>query len=94
MEHTAFTARNVMKYVVKAAVHSAVAQRAEDIITDYTQFEEDDAVVKISSHCVGWYVSDKLKPVTDRMVDKTADFIAEKREARAAKKETEKTEDQ
>lgn len=92
--HTEFTARNVVKYVVKATVHSAVAQRAEDIITDYTRFEEDDTVVKISSHLVGWYVSDKLKPVTDKMVDKTADYVAAKREARCSKKETKKTEDQ
>lgn len=87
MSNTPFTARNVAKFVVKAAVHSKVAQLTEDAIIDYTRFEEDDKIVDISSHVVGWYVSDKLKPVTDRMVDKTADFIVAKRAKRAAKKD-------
>jgi hypothetical protein len=82
-----FNARNVAKYVAKAAVHGKVAQLTKDAITDYTKFEEDDTVVDISSHVAGWYVSEKLKPITDRMVDKTADFIADKRAKRAAKKE-------
>lgn len=79
MDNPVFTPRNVVKYVAKAIVHSRVAQLTEDAITDYTRFEEDDTIVRISSNVVGWYVSDKLKPVTDRMVDKTADFIAAKR---------------
>lgn len=81
-----FTARNVAKYVVKAAVQAKVQTTARDTITDYTRFEEDDAVVKISSHLVAWYVSDKLKPYTDKAVDKTADFIAAKRQQMKDKK--------
>ena len=53
---------------------------------DYTRFEEDDIVTKIAPKVVGWYVSDKLKPVTDKAVDKAADFVNARREARAAKK--------
>lgn len=87
-----FTARNVMKYVATAAIHSAVAQQTENAITDHTRFEEDDIVVKIGSHVSGWYVSHKLRPVTDKMVDKTADFIAAKREARQARKNANTTE--
>jgi hypothetical protein len=86
MSNTPFTARNVAKYVVQAAVHGKVAQLTEDAIVDYTRFEEDDKIVDISSHVVGWCVSAKLKPLTDKMVDKTADFIADKRAKRAAKK--------
>lgn len=86
MEGTPFTARNAAKFVVKAVVASKTKQVAEDVIVDYTQFEEDDTVVTISGTLIGWYVSDKLQPVTDKMVDKTADFIARKREERAAKK--------
>lgn len=86
--HTAFTARNVAKYVVKAAIHGKVQQLTADAIVDYTRFEEDDKVVDISSHVVGWAVSDRLKPYTDKMVDKTADKIADVRAKRAAKKDT------
>lgn len=81
-----FTPRNAAKYIAKAIVHGKVASVTEDIIIDYSRFEEDDTIVDISSHLVGWYVSDKLKPLTDKMVDKTADFVVAKRDARKAKK--------
>jgi hypothetical protein len=82
-----FTPRNAAKFVVKAIVHSKVKHIAEDVITDYTRFEEDDVVVDISSHMIGWYVSSKLRPITDKMVDKTADFITAKREEMKAKQD-------
>lgn len=82
----AFTPRNVAKFVFKALVASKASNMAEDVITNHTQFEEGDTVVNISSGVIGWYVADKLKPYTDSMVDKTADFIVAKREARNAKK--------
>lgn len=85
---TPFTPRNVAKYAVKFIVAARVAQVAENTITDYTRFEEDDMIVDISSSVVGWYVSDKLKPYTDKMVDKTADFIAEKRGKKAPTTDT------
>jgi hypothetical protein len=81
-----FTPRNVVKYIVKTAVYARVTSITEDVIVDYTRFEEDDFVTKTGSKVVGWYVSDRLKPVTDKMVDKTADYIVAKREARATKK--------
>lgn len=81
-----FTPRNVVKYVVKAAVYARVTSLAEDAITDYTRFEEDDFVTKTGSRVIGWFVSDRAKPYTDKMVDKTADYIVAKREARNAKK--------
>lgn len=92
MEGTPFTARNAAKFVLKAVVASKTKQVSEDIITDYTRFEEDDTVVNISGTLIGWYVSEKLQPVTDKMVDKTADYIAKKRAERAAKKENTKDE--
>lgn len=79
METPDFTPRNAAKFVVKAIVAARTAKLAEDAITDYTRFEEDDMIVDISSSLIGWYVSDKVKPYTDKMVDKTADFIAAKR---------------
>lgn len=71
----AFTPRNVAKYVVKAIVAGKTAQLTEQAITDHTQFDEDDLVVDITGTVVGWYVASKLKPYTDVMVDKTADWI-------------------
>lgn len=88
MENTPFTGRNVAKYIAKAIVASKTKKVAEDVITDYTQFEEDDIVVDISTTVIGWYVSSKLQPVTDKMVDTTADFVARKRAERASKKDT------
>lgn len=87
-----FTLRNVAKYAVTAVIHGNVAKHTETAITDHTRFEEDDMIVDLSSHVVGWYVSHKLKPVTDKVVDKTADFIAAKREARKAKQNETPTE--
>lgn len=82
------TPRTAAKFVAKAIVHGKTAQLTEDAIIDHTRFEEDDRIVDISSHLVGWFVSEKLAPVTDAIVDKTADFITAKREARKAKQET------
>lgn len=85
----AFTARNVAKFVIKTAVSMKTAQLTEEAITDHTKFEEDDIIVHIGGGLVGWYVADKLKPITDSVVDKTADKIVALRANRAAKKETE-----
>jgi len=70
-----FTPRNAAKFVVKTLVAGKAAAIAEDVITNHTQFEEDDTIVNISTGLIGWYVSDKLKPYTDNMVDKTADWL-------------------
>lgn len=85
---TPFTGRNVAKYVVQAAIAAKTAKLSKDAIAEHTQFEEDDMIVDISGTVIGWYVGAKLKPVTDKVVDKTADFIAKKRAERAAKKAT------
>jgi hypothetical protein len=81
-----FTPRNVAKWVVRTVVYGKTAQLTKDAIVDHTEFEDDDMTVKISSGLVAWYVSAKLKPHTDKMVDKTADYVNAKREARAAAK--------
>jgi hypothetical protein len=82
-----FTLRNVAKYAVTAVIHGTVAKHTETAITDHTRFEEDDMIVDIAAHVTGWCVSHKLKPHTDKIVDKTADFVVKKREARKAKKQ-------
>lgn len=85
-----FTPRNVAKFVLKSVVAGQAAKFTEHLITDYTQFDEDDMIVDIAGGVVGWYVSDKLKPVTDAIVDKTADFVTAKKESRKAKKTAKK----
>lgn len=88
-----FTARGAAKYVARAIVAGKASDVAESVITDYTGFEEDTKVVDITSHLIGWYVSAKLAPITDKMVDKAADFIAAKRAEMKAKKD-EKSEEE
>jgi hypothetical protein len=85
-EHKEFTPRNATKYVVTALVRIKVGQFAKAAITDYTAFEDDDTVVGLTGYLIGWYAGHKLRPVTDAMVDKTADFILAKREELKAKK--------
>lgn len=81
-----FTPRNAAKYVAQAIIATQTSKATKDAITDHTRFEDDDMIVNISGHLVGWYVSSKLKPVTDGAVDRAADFIADRKAKRAAKK--------
>lgn len=82
-----FTARNVAKYVARTIVGTKTAQLTTDAITDYTRFDDDDTIVNITAGIVGWYVSDRMRPVTDKMVDVTADRIVAFREKRQNKTE-------
>lgn len=86
----AFTARNVSKFIAKSVVASHVAALAENAIIDHTRFEEDDLIVDLGSRVIGWGVASKLSPVTDAIVDKSADFITARREARKTKKNAKK----
>lgn len=86
MSNMPFTARNVTKFVAKSLVAAKATQLTAEAIADNTHYEKDDTVVEIGSGVVGWYISSKLAPVTDAIVDKTADFVTAKREARKAKK--------
>lgn len=74
-----FTPRNVSKYVVKTVVYFKTAELAEDVIIRRTRFEEDSLAATLASNTIGWYVSDRLKPYTDKMVDTTADFVVTQR---------------
>lgn len=83
----AFTPRGAAKFVVKATIQLKTAQFVKDTAADHTRFEKDDTVVNITSGVVAWYVADKLKPYTDKMVDKAADKIVDYRAKKAAKKD-------
>lgn len=86
MTDTAFTTRNVMKFVVKSIVAHKSSELVAKTISDYTEYEKDALGVRIGSGVIGWGISDKLSPVTDKIVDKTADFITEQRGKRSIKK--------
>jgi len=88
MPMPAFTARNVTKFIAKAVVATKAADLTADAIADHTQYEKDDTVVDIGSRVIGWYISEKLEPVTDKIVDTVADFVSDRRAKRQAKKDT------
>ncbi len=90
MTNLPFTARNVTKFVARSIVAAKTAQLTAEAIADHTEYETDDTIVEIGSGVVGWYVAHKLQPVTDAVVDRTADFVTAKREARKAKKNAKK----
>lgn len=90
MTTPAFTARNVSKFIAKSLVAAKTTQLTAETIADHTHYEKDDTIVELGSGVVGWYVSAKLSPITDAIVDKTADFVTAKREARQAKKNAKK----
>lgn len=92
MTNLPFTARNVAKFVAKSLVAAKTTQLTAEAIADHTEYETDDTIVEIGSGVVGWYAAHKLSPVTDAIVDKTADFVTAKREARQAKKNAKKNE--
>lgn len=92
MHHTPFTARNVAKYAVTAIIAAKVEDTAENAIIEHTSHEEDELIVTLGSHVIGWGVASAVKPHTDKIVDKTANFIAAKRQARKDKKNADTTE--
>ena len=89
MPNMPFTPRNVTKFVAKAAVAGYTAKFTANTVSDHTRFEEDDTLVDIGSTVVGWYVSEKLKPITDKVVDVTFDFVATQRAKHQDKKSAE-----
>ena len=85
-------ARNVAKWIVISIVDVKTTQLTADTIADHTHFEKDDLFVKLASGAVGMVVASTVKPVTDKMVDRTADFAVAQWNKRKPKKNPEKTE--
>lgn len=86
------TPRETAKFVISTAIAAKATSVAEDNIVEHTRYEEDDLIVVVGSKVIGMYTSAILKPFTDKAVDKTADFVLAKREARKAKKTAKKQE--
>lgn len=88
----AFTPRNVAKFVVHHGIKFGVAGLAQTAITDHTRFEEDDFIVAASSTVIGWGVADKTKPLTDKIVDKAADWLNDRKPKKTEQTETPESE--
>ena len=82
-----FTPRNVAKMLVTSAVQIKTTALTQRAIADHTSFETTALPVRLVGGVVGWGVASKVRPYTDRAVDKTADFVIEKRENRRIKKQ-------
>lgn len=82
--------RDLAKWLLESAIAMKTAQVAADAIADYTRFDKDSLAVRLGTGAIGMVVSRKLEPVTDKIVDSTADFIVEKRIKFQAKKNAKK----
>lgn len=80
-----FTVRNASKMVVSTAVHMTVSHLTQNALRNYTPIQGDKTVF-MAGNLAGWSASANTTPFTDKLVDKTADFIIAKRAERKAKK--------
>jgi hypothetical protein len=85
-------ARDVTKWIVISIVDLKTTDVTANTISNDTRFDKDDLIVKLGSGAVGMVVAAHVKPVTDKMVDKSADFVIEQWRKRRPKKTTEKKE--
>lgn len=86
METPEFTPRNVSKWLLRSVVDMKVTQLTRNAVANYTRYESDNMLVTLGAHAVGWAVAAQLQPVTDKIVDVTADFATEQYNKRRTKK--------
>lgn len=84
------TTRTAAKWLLRAAVDLKMTQLTADTVDNYTRYEKNSIAVKLGSGLVGTVVSAKLSPITDKIVDTTADFTAAKWSAFRAKRNDKK----
>lgn len=82
--------RTAAKWIVSSIIAIKTIDLVENAAGDYTRFEKDSLAVRLGAGAISLAVTSKTTPYTDKMVDKTADFIVAKREKMRAKKNTEK----
>jgi hypothetical protein len=87
MKHPAtVTPRIIAKKLAQGLVAAQVGRLTNGALRNYTDIDTDNIVVEAGVGTVSWLVSEYCSPITDKIVDKTADFVNAKREARRAKK--------
>lgn len=72
----------IAKLVAKTIVASKVAAVTSKQIASHTNLNEDDTTVEVAGHVVGYVASCKTEPYTDAAVEKVADWVKAKKEAR------------
>ena len=82
--------RNVAKWLLAATIDLTVTRVVANTADNYTRFDKDSIAVKLGAGAVGMVVAANLKPVTDQVVDKSADFIVEQRIKFQAKRNAKK----
>jgi hypothetical protein len=81
-----YLTRSVAKWVVVSIIDVKTTQLTADAIADHSKYDKDDLLVRVGAGAVGFVVSARLKPVTDKMVDKATDFAHEQWTKRKSKK--------
>lgn len=84
--------RSVAKWLLVSAIDLKTTSIVANTADNYTRFDRDDLIVKLGAGAVGMVVASGVKPVTDKIVDKTADFAVEKWTKFRAKKNAKKQE--
>lgn len=92
MEDKESIPRQVAKWLVVSAIDLKTTQIAANTVDNYTGFDKDSLAVKLGTGAIGMVVAANLKPVTDKYVDKAADFINLKRMEFVTKKNEKKKE--
>jgi len=83
-----FTPRNVAKFSAKHVIGAMVGKAVKDILLSTIPATEKLKIAELSGAISAWYVSGKLEPVTDDLVDFAADEILEYRIKRHIAKHT------
>ena len=90
-QEPSLTPRDVAKWLLNAAVAMKTSDLAADAIASYTRFDNKDSLaVRLGTGAIGMVVARKLEPATDAIVDKTADFLVEKRDQFRSKRNAKK----
>jgi hypothetical protein len=82
--------RNVAKWLILSAIDLKTTQFVRDAADNYTRFNRDSTAVNLGAGAVGMVVAHACMPVADKIVDTSANFIAEQRAKRSAKKNAKK----
>jgi hypothetical protein len=72
------TPRSATKYFAQSLVAIKVDRTVNNAVADHTRFRSDSLIVEALTGLVGWSVAGAVSPITDKAVDKTFDFVAEK----------------
>jgi hypothetical protein len=78
--------RTFAKHIAQSAVGLGASTLTARAVDNYTPYDPNAFIVKLGAGAVGFIVASKLQPLTDAAVDKSADFVAAKRQARRDRK--------